>query len=611
MNSLIPDNLPGYKGNPNILGGQGFTLGWTKWQEEEIAKCIEDPVYFTKTYVKIVHVDKGLIPFEMWPFQEEMMDTFDANRFTICLCPRQVGKTTTTISYILHQILFRENLQVAILANKGSTARDILSRLRLAYEYLPKWLQQGVLTWNKGDIHLANGSKVIAAATSSDSIRGSTFGLILLDEFAHVPTNQADDFFNSVYPTISSGTTTKVIMVSTPKGMNHFYKMWTKSIQGKNSYVPFEVHWSKVPGRDQAWKEETIRNTSERQFQQEFECDFLGSSNTLISAVKLRSLTMLNPLRRIGDPKDEQGALDIFTEPVLPEIDAFGKKTSDGRLYALMVDVSRGQGLDFSAFVVIDVTEIPYRQVAKFKSNKIPLILYPTIIYNVAKFYNDAFVLIEISDAGQQIADTLHYDLEYENIIKIHIKGKQGQMISAGHVKKIQFGIKTSVATKRIGCANLKSLIENDKLIIVDEDTIIELTNFVAVKESFAADEGNHDDLAMCLVQFGWLVGQRYFKDSIKNDIRKNMQKQSMNLIDDDVLPFGIISDGISDSDDGEELIDAENKWMHEKFGKHPIDSKTYGEDAEPNEELLEQWELNRKKVAPLDSYQYDWLNKL
>jgi len=596
--------LPGYKGNPNIVGGQGFRIKYTPEQEREIAKCMDDPVYFAKNYIKIVHVDRGLIPFEMWPFQEEMMDTFEENRFTICLCPRQVGKTTTTISYILHQIIFRENLSVAILANKGATARDILGRLRLAYEYLPKWLQVGVLTWNKGDIHLANGSKVIAAATSSDSIRGSSFGLILLDEFAHVPTNQAEDFFNSVYPTVSSGTSTKVIIVSTPKGMNHFYKAWTKAINGLSNYVPYEVHWSKVPGRDEAWKEMTIRNTSDRQFQQEFECDFLGSSNTLISASKLRSLAMKRPKRTIDN------CMDIYEEPVGPEYNELGHKVNDGKMYVIVVDVSRGQGLDYSAFVVIDVSQIPYVQVAKYRSNEVPLFLFPTVIFNMATFYNNAHILVEINDAGQQIVDTLHFDLEYENLIKIHIKGKQGQMISAGHVKKIQFGIKTSVSTKKIGCANLKTLIEQDKLIIVDADTIEELSNFVAIKESFAADEGNHDDLAMCLVQFGWLMYQRYFKDTIKSDVRKELQRQNMNLIEDDVLPFGFIGDGMK-WDEDPELWEAENKFMRERFGKYPkhSSSENIHEDGRYKESNMETYKRSREKIDPFVSY--DWLDNL
>jgi hypothetical protein len=545
----------GYQGNPN-LPKLDYKHTFSQYELEEFKKCANDPIYFAKKYIKIVNVDKGLVPFNMWDFQEKMISNFHENRFSINLCPRQVGKTTCAVSFLLYYIIFNENVNVAILANKASTSREIMSRLQLAFEYLPNFIKMGVLEWNKGSIVLSNGSKVQADSTSGSSIRGRSFNIIFLDEFAFVPPNIAESFFSSTYPTISSGQTTKVIIVSTPNGIgNLFYKLWIDATEKRNLYSPFSVHWSNVPGRDEKWKEETIRNTSIQQFQAEFECEFLGSSNTLISASKLKTMAWINPIH-------SENGFDIIEESV------------PGRIYAIMVDVARGQGLDYSAFSVIDVTEIPYKQVAKYRNNEISALLYPTIIYNAARKYNDAYVLVEISDIGQQISDILHYELEYENLVKIQVKGRQGLQVSAGHVKKIAFGLKQSVATKRIGCANLKTLIESDKLIIQDSDTIMELTTFTAQKDSFKAEEGNHDDLAMTLVIFGWFTAQRHFKDALKDDIRKVLQQEQLNMVDEDIVPFGAIDNGVDlPIDDTDRLFD---NWMNERQKKYPMDSYEY-----------------------------------
>ena len=281
-----------YLGNPN-LKKVNVKQEYTKEQIVEIQKCMKDPIYFIKNYIQIVSLDKGLVPFELYDFQEKLVDTFHNNRFTICKMPRQSGKSTTIISYLLYYSIFNDNKNIAILANKAATARDILSRYQLAYENLPSWLQQGVINWNKGNIELENGSKLVAAATSSSSVRGSSFNIIFLDEFAYVPQQIAESFFSSVYPTISSGKDTKVMIVSTPHGMNMFYKLWVDAEEKRNLYVPIEVHWSEVPGRDERWKEETIKNTSETQFRTEFECEFLGSANTLIAPAKIKSMACL------------------------------------------------------------------------------------------------------------------------------------------------------------------------------------------------------------------------------------------------------------------------------------------------------------------------------
>jgi hypothetical protein len=429
-----------------------------------------------------------------------------------------------------------------------------MGRLQLAFEYLPRFLQQGVKEWNKGSIELANGSRALADSTSGSSVRGRSFNVVFLDEFAFVPNNIAEAFFMSTYPTISSGQTTKVIIVSTPNGLNQFYRMWTESVEHRSDYVPVEIHWSMVPGRDEAWKEQTIRNTSEDQFRQEFECEFIGSTNTLIHPAKLRSLVWLNPVRH-------DGFMDIYKEP------------EAGRTYTMTVDVAEGQGLDYSTFSIFDVTEIPYRQVAKYKNNKITPLLFPTIILQAAKMYNEAFVLVEINSIGLQVADILHFELAYDNLIKIQAKGKQGQQSTPGFTKKIAYGLKTSVQTKNIGCANLKTLIESDKLIINDKDTISELMTFSSDKKSFKAEEGNTDDLAMTLVHFGWLTAQRYFKENIKNDIRQTLQEEQLNLLDQDIMPFGAIS-GYQGNDTSMdyELDENGNVWFEDRSKRYPWD---------------------------------------
>ena len=547
----------GYNNNPN-LPREDFLHAFTQAELDEFIKCSQDPVYFACTYMRIINVDRGLMPFEMWNFQQDMLRSFHENRFNICKLPRQVGKTTTSVAFLLHFILFNENVNVAILANKSATAREIMGRLQLAFEYLPRFLQQGVKEWNKGSIELANGSRAVADSTSGSSVRGRSFNVIFLDEFAFVPNNIAEAFFMSTYPTISSGKTTKVIIVSTPNGLNLFYRMWIEAQEQRSLYKPIEIHWSMVPGRDEEWKEETIRNTSPDQFRQEFECEFIGSTNTLIHPVKLRSLVWHNPIR-------QEGKLDIYKDPV------------PGRTYTMTVDVAEGQGLDYSTFSVIDVTEIPYRLVAKYRNNQISPLLFPTIIVQTAKLYNEAFVLVEINSIGLQVSDIIHHELAYENLIKIEMKGKQGQQQTPGFKKKIAYGLKTTNQSKMIGCTNLKTLIENDKLIINDAQMITELTTFSADKKTFKAEEGNNDDLVMTLVHFGWLSAQKYFRENINNDIRKVLQQEQFNLMDQDIVPVGIIDNGIDD----------------------PLE-KNFDKDL---------WTDDRRKLYPFDDL--NWLSKL
>jgi hypothetical protein len=519
-----------YRDNP-LLKRVGVQVNFSQEQVEEYIKCRNDPIYFAK-YIKIITLDEGITEFKMYDFQEEMIKTFHENRFTIMKCPRQVGKTTTTVAYLLWTILFQDSQSVAVLANRGETARGILSKLQLAYENLPMWLQQGVVEWNKGRVELENGSIIVASSTSSSAARSGSFNIVFLDEFAFVPSNIATEFFTSVYPVITAGTKTKIIIVSTPNGMNLFYKIWTDAVNKNNNYRPFEVHWSMVPGRDEDWKEETIKNTSERQFRQEFETEFLGSSNTLISGQKLQQLAYKPPIAT-------HDKMNIYKHPVKGD----GERIKD-HLYALWVDVSEGKNLDCSTFSVIDISTMPYEQVATYKSSSISPILFPTIIHNAARMYNDAYILVEINNTPQ-VADILHHDLEYENVWKVFTGNKKPQQLSAGFARGIQLGLKMSTQVKRIGCSNLKTLIETDKLIINDFDTISELTTFVADKTTFAAEADANDDLVMGLVMFGWATTQKYFREIVNHDIRKQIQLEDLNQLDEEVLPSPIIENGL------------------------------------------------------------------
>ena len=531
-----------YLGNPNLKRAN-ITQEWTKEEIEEYAKCMKDPQYFIEHYIKIVSLDEGLIPFHLYDFQKEMIGTFHNNRFTICKLPRQSGKSTTIIAYLLHYVLFNPNVNVAILANKAATARDLLSRLQLAYEHLPKWLQQGVMSWNKGSLELENGSKILASATSSSAVRGGSYNIILLDEFAYVPSNVAEQFFSSVYPTISSGKTTKVMIVSTPHGMNMFYKLWVDAEEGRNSYVPIEVHWSEVPGRDEKWIEETIKNTSESQFNTEFECEFLGSIDTLVTPAKLKTLTYRTPIQ-------SNAGLDVHVNPI------------DKHTYMLIADVSRGTKNDYSAFAVIDITELPYKIVAKFRDNEITPLLFPSKIYDVALAYNKAFVMVEVNDIGEQVANTLQFDLEYDNLVMASMRGRAGQILGGGFSGgRAQLGVRTTKAVKRIGCSNLKQLVEDNKLIVEDYDCINELSTFIVKGQSFEADEGCNDDLVACLFMFAWATDQTYFKELTDMDVRQTMMREQQDMLEQDMAPFGFVITGLEDDNIGEVIDEYGTRW--------------------------------------------------
>jgi hypothetical protein len=534
-----------YLGNPNLKKAN-TPIEFTQENIVEFLKCKNDPVYFANNYIKIVSLDEGLVPFKQYPFQKKLIKNFHENRFNICKMPRQTGKSTTVVSYLLHYAIFNDNVNIAILANKASTARDLLGRLQLAYENLPRWMQQGIISWNKGSLEIENGSKISANSTSSSAVRGGSYNVIFLDEFAFIPNHIADDFFASVYPTISSGQKTKVIIVSTPRGMNHFYRMWHDAERGKNEYKPTDVHWSEVPGRDEAWKEQTIANTSEQQFKVEFECEFLGSVNTLINPAKLKNLVYENPIQK-------NAGLDVYEVP------------QKDHNYLITVDVARGLGNDYSAFIVFDITNFPYKAVAKYRNNEIKPMLFPSIIDDLGKAYNKAFILCEVNDIGDQVASILNYDLEYDNLLMCSQRGRAGQVVGAGFSgKRSQLGVRTTQAVKKLGCSNLKTLLEDDKILIIDYDIISELTTFAQKHNSFEAEEGCNDDLAMCLVIFAWLVAQDYFKEMTDNDVRKRIYEEQKNQIEQDMAPFGFMSDGLDDTS----FVDKDGDlWHTDEYG--------------------------------------------
>ena len=334
--------------------------------------------------------------------------------------------------------------------------------------------------------------------------------------------------------------------MSTPRGMNHFYRMWHDAERQKNEYVPTEVHWSEVPGRDEAWKEQTIANTSEQQFKVEFECEFLGSVNTLINPAKLKTLVYEDPIQR-------NAGLDVYEVP---------RKDHN---YMITVDVARGLGNDYSAFLVFDITEFPYKVVAKYRNNEIKPMLFPNVIFDIATAYNKSFILVEVNDIGDQVASILNYDLEYENLLMCSQRGRNGQVVGAGFSgKRSQLGVRTTAAVKKLGCSNLKTMLEDNKILVCDYDIISELTTFAQKHNSFEAEDGCNDDLAMCLVIFSWLVAQDYFKEMTDNDVRKRIYEEQKNQIEQDMAPFGFISDGFGD----DTFVDSDGDlWKTDEYG--------------------------------------------
>ena len=512
-----------FRGNKN-LKRVGEKIEFDQNAALEWAKCSVDPVYFLETYGKIVSLDDGIVPFKLYNYQKKIIRAIKDNRLVLTKMFRQSGKSTTVAGFIAWYCLFNKNKVSMIMANKQRTAQEIFSRVQFIVSNCPKWLQQGVVEWNKTSFILENGSKVSCAATSADAVRGSSINLLLLDEFAFLKPNLADEFIASVFPTISSSKKSKMVIVSTPKGMNHYWKLWTEAQNGKNGFTTIETSWKEHPNRDQKWADEQLAILGPVKFSQEVECSFVGSSTTLIEGSKLQSLPVANPIERLLYNSD---TLLQYTKPV--------KQHS----YVMTVDVSRGADLDYSTFTIIDISTMPYEVVCVFRDNTISTQVYPELIYKMASVYNNAFVLIESNDLGQQVADTLFYDLEYENVYMSKLdKIKEG---GDGNSKP---GVRTTKKTKAIGCDAIKNIIENDKLLINDAEIISELTTFIRVGASYKADHGKHDDLAMCLVMFGYLTSQPVFQDLFDFSLREKFLERQIKDLDDQMLPIGFYDRG-------------------------------------------------------------------
>jgi len=534
--------LKGYNGNA-LLKRSNQKIEWTPELLTEYVKCSEDVIYFTEKYMKIINIDKGLVSFKLYDYQKEMLKSMQDNRFTIIATARQAGKSTVTCAFILWYVIFHPEKTVALLANKGETAREILGRVQLAYQHLPRWLQQGVKEWNKGSMEFENNSRVLAAATSSDAIRGYSINLLFIDEAAFI--EHWDEFFTSVYPTISSGQESKIVLVSTPNGLNHFYSLWVNAREKRNNYNPIEVTYDKVPGRGEEWKKNTLAamNFDVAKFEQEYCVEFMGSSGTLIAGWKLKELVHQTPITF----KD---GLSQYVSPV------------KGRSYIIVCDVSRGKGLDYSAFSVIDVSSMPYNQVCVYRNNMVTPIDYADVIYRVAKAYNNASILVEINDMGEQVSNSLHYDFEYDSVLFTENAGRAGKRISTGFGgANIDKGIRTTKPVKATGCAILKLLIEQNQLIINDFHTIEELSTFSRKGVSYEAEEGKHDDLVMPLVLFGWLSDQQYFKDYTNINTLIKLREKTEEDIMNDLSPFGFVNDGRDDIAEALDLPPSSN-WM-------------------------------------------------
>lgn len=517
------DNI-GYNGNPNIIKA-GIAQSFTQDQVEEYIKCRDDIVYFTENYVKIITLDYGLQLFDAYEYQERMLEAFEESRFVINLLPRQTGKTTVVAAYILHYAIFTPDKSIGILANKEATAIEILDRIKRMYENLPHWLQPGVKEYNKKNVKLGNESNIMAFATGSDAVRGRSFNFVYLDEFAFV--ENADEFFTSTYPVISSGKTTKVIITSTPNGMNLFYKLWMDAKMGRNTFTPIEVKWDEHPDRDKDWREETIANIGIKRFRQEFECQFIGSTDTLIDGEKLAALTW-------DDPIHEDDANTIY------------ESVQEDHSYVMTVDVSEGAGLDYSVITVTDVTSLPYQQVHIWRSNMVTPLILPEIINSLAYKYNEAFVLIETNSIGSQVATSLYYDYEYENIIITKVD-QQDNIVSGGFGGRTDFGLRMTKKSKRVGCSNIKTLIENDMYNIRDFTTIEELQSFSRKRDSYEAEDGKNDDICMTLVSFGWLATQDYFTDFTSYDTREKVLERKLKSIEDDLVPAGYYNNAVDE----------------------------------------------------------------
>jgi hypothetical protein len=513
----------GYLGNPN-LKKSGTNISFTPHMVEEWTKCRDDPVYFTRNYIKIIHVDKGMINFLPYDYQEEIIQTVHDNRYSIILTGRQSGKTTSIVASILHYVTFNDEKTVALLANKGDTAREILNRIQIAYENLPEWLQHGTIEFNKGSMVLENKCRIIASSTSSSAIRGFSISFLYIDECAFV--ENWDAFYKAVYPTISSGQETKIIFTSTPAGINHYHKLWKDAVEGRSSFVPIKVTWRDVPGRDEEWKRATIANTSEEAFIQEHEAEFIGSAGTLIDGWRLKELVEDNPIKA-----------NKFLRQY--------KAVEENHIYTLVADVSRGKGIDNSAFIVVDVSTLPYQVVTTYYCDTIPPDMFAEVIFQAYSYYNKAFVLVENNDAGCETLRVLNDTYECETILGMQTDGQGRRIVSINGGTAFEFGVRTSKTVKAVGCSRIKQLIETYSFLFGDKWIIDEANKFIRIGKSYEAQKDAHDDIMMCCVLFGWLTTQYLFEDLTTIDTRFSMREQFETRFEEELLPFGYVLDGL------------------------------------------------------------------
>lgn len=519
----LKNNEFGYNGNP-LVKRDGVEQSFTKDELEEYIRCMNDPAYFARKYVKVISLDKGLVPFDLYPYQERMFSHFNDNRFSIVLACRQSGKSISSVVYILWYAIFKPEQTIAVLANKGSTAQEMIGRITLALENLPFFLQPGCKSLNKKSIEFSNNSRIVSSATSGSSIRGMSVNLLFLDEFAFVENDAR--FYTSTYPVVTAGKSTRVIITSTANGIgNVFHKIWEGAVQGTNEYKPFRVDWFDVPGRDEEWKRQTIANTSELQFDQEFGNNFHGTGNTLINANTLLKLKAKQPLYSMN-------GVNVYETPIKASKNEETGETTPDHVYMMFVDVSKGRGQDYSTFNIVDITERPFKQVATFRDNMISPLLYPDILKKYARLYNNAIVVIENNDQGVVVCNGLYYDLEYENTYV------------SSTVKSDGIGVFMDKRVKKIGCSNIKDLVEQNKIIINDAETIVEMSTFVAKGQSYEASSNSHDDLMMNLVLFGWFATTPMFTEMLDSNMRSFIYAQQAKQIEDEVLPFGIVDDG-------------------------------------------------------------------
>lgn len=512
---MVEPKNSGYLGNQNVKRA-GVETQYTEEQMQEYLKCSENPVHFIESYCKIISLDEGLVPFDLRGYQSSLINHYNDSRFSVVLAARQSGKSITSCAFLLWFLLFKPEVTVAILANKGAIAREMISRITTMLEHVPFFLQPGVKILNKGSIEFANDSKIVAAATSSSSIRGLSVNLLYLDEFAFV--DGAEEFYTATYPVITSGKDSKVIITSTANGVgNMFHKLYESAVHGNSEYKAFTINWYDVPGRDEEWKKMTIANTSELQFQQEYGNSFLGTGNTLINSDTLLGLRADNPLWTKDD-------FVVYEKPI------------EGHYYIATVDVSKGRGLDYSTITIFDVTEQPFRQVATYRNNMISTLLFPDLIAKYCRSYNTALVIVENNAEGAVVCNQLHYDLEYDNVFV------------QGTSRADDIGVTMTRKIKRIGTSTLKEMMEENKLFVRDPNTIQELMTFVNKGMSFEADKGYHDDMVMNLVVFSWFVTTDYFEYLTNYKVKELLYSSQQQDIYDDILPPGIFGENSSNS---------------------------------------------------------------